>query len=487
MGEITLSSAVRNNLLSLQDTAKLLGKTQERLSTGLKVNSALDDPSSFFTAAALNNRASDLNRLLDSVGLAVQTIEAADQGITAITDLVETAQASARQALQSPAAVTPAVASASTGSVTITADVVATASSAALADDAAVAALTGTVTITGTAGSYTIDFGGTTGDSGTEVLSLATLTAELSAASTATGTTVAFSGGGGTLDVTAAAGDSITFAGTNTLGGGITSGGVTIDPNAQLAGFNSTLSVTVGSGTQQDIDLTAVTSRTSLLSTINAGLTGATATIDAGNNVVITAANTTDSLTIAGAGGTSLGLASSAPTAGTTINNTARAAAEAQFNSLLTQIDQLAGDSSFNGNNLLQSDNLSAIFNAAGTSSLSITGVDFDSGGLGINAAATDAFQNNTSINATLTELDTAISTLRTQASTFGSNLSVVETRQEFTNNLINVLETGAGNLTLADTNEEGANLLALQTRQQLSSVSLSLASQADQAVLRLF
>ncbi|MGI9413372.1 MAG: ABC transporter substrate-binding protein, partial [Hyphomicrobiales bacterium] len=95
MSDIILSSSVRSNLLSLQSTADLLGKTQERLSTGLKVNSALDDPASFFTASALNNRAGDLNRLLDSVGLAVQTIEAADAGISAITNLVESAQASA--------------------------------------------------------------------------------------------------------------------------------------------------------------------------------------------------------------------------------------------------------------------------------------------------------------------------------------------------------------------------------------------------------
>ena len=100
MAETILSSSVRSNLLSLQNTADLLGKTQERLATGLKVSSALDDPSAFFTASSLNNRAGDLNRLLDSVGLAVQTLEAADAGISAITNLVEGAQASARQALQ---------------------------------------------------------------------------------------------------------------------------------------------------------------------------------------------------------------------------------------------------------------------------------------------------------------------------------------------------------------------------------------------------
>ena len=85
------------------------------------------------------------------------------------------------------------------------------------------------------------------------------------------------------------------------------------------------------------------------------------------------------------------------------------------------------------------------------------------------------------------TQLDTALSNLRTQASKFGSQLSTVQTRQDFTKNLINTLQTGADNLVLADTNEEGANLLALQTRQQLSSTALSLSAQADQAVLRLF
>jgi len=100
MSEIILSAPVRNNLLSLQNTALLSAKTQERLSTGLKVNSALDDPTAFFTAASLNNRAGDLNRLLDSAGLAVKTLEAADNALGAITKLVESAQATARQALE---------------------------------------------------------------------------------------------------------------------------------------------------------------------------------------------------------------------------------------------------------------------------------------------------------------------------------------------------------------------------------------------------
>ena len=487
MADITLSSAVRNNLLSLQNTAELLGRTQERLATGLKVNSALDDPTAFFTASSLNSRAGDLNRLLDSVSNSLQTINAADEGLSALTSLVESAQANVRQAQQKPGPVSPAVAATSTGSVTITADVDATASSAALANDAAVAALDGTLTITGTNGSYTIDFDGTSGTSSTEVNTEALLAAEIAAASTATGTTVAYTtGGGSTLDITAAAGESFTITGTNTnLGGTISN--TTFDPtNAQLAGFSGTLDVTVGSGTLQQIDLSTVNNRVDLTNALN-GLTGASASITAGNIVELVAGNTTDSITIAGAGATELGLATAAPTTGTPVNNTDRAALETEFNNLRTQIDQLAADASFNGNNLLDGDSLTVIFNEEGTSSLSITGVTFDSAGLGISAAATDSFQTDSNLDTILTELDTAIGSLRQQASTFGSNLSVVEIRQDFTKNLINTLETGAANLTLADANEEGANTLALQTRQQLSSVALSLASQADQNVLQLF
>ena len=127
------------------------------------------------------------------------------------------------------------------------------------------------------------------------------------------------------------------------------------------------------------------------------------------------------------------------------------------------------------------------VFNETGTSSLTITGVTFNSAGLGLDAVAGAGFQSDGDIDTVITKLDTALSSLRTQASKFGSNLSTVQTRQDFTKNLINTLQTGADNLVLADTNEEGANLLALQTRQQLSTTALSLSAQADQAVLRLF
>jgi flagellin len=385
MSEITLSKAVRSNLLNLQSTANLLGKSQERLSTGLRVNSALDNPTNFFTAQGLNSRANDLSQLLDSVSNAVQTVAAADKGITAITKLVESAQATARQALQTSATVAgPDVAATITGTDTTLAD-------------ADIAALDG------------------------ETLS---------------------------VSVNGGAAQTITFAsaGINTL-----------------AEFQTALE----------------------------NINGATGTAAAGG-VTITADNNTSTLQLSFSDpsvGTALGLNTTlvSPTAGPDIANPKRAELVETYNDLLGQIDALAKDSGFNGVNLLNGDNLSVLFNEDGSSKLDIEGVTNSASALGLTSLSSTAFDTNTSINSTLDDLKGAIETLRSQSAKFGSNLSVVETRQDFTKNMVNVLQTGASNLTLADTNEEAANVLALQTRQQLSSTALSLASQADQNVLRLF
>ena len=96
--DITLSAGVRSNLLSLQKTADLMSTTQNRLATGKKVNSALDNPTNFFTSESLSARANDLSNLLDGISNSIKTIEVADNGISAITDLVESAQATVRQA-----------------------------------------------------------------------------------------------------------------------------------------------------------------------------------------------------------------------------------------------------------------------------------------------------------------------------------------------------------------------------------------------------
>lgn len=137
--------------------------------------------------------------------------------------------------------------------------------------------------------------------------------------------------------------------------------------------------------------------------------------------------------------------------------------------------------------NLLGGDDLEILLNDDGSSRLDIDGLDNSALGLGLSDLADTAFDTNSSINTTLATVQDALETLRSQSARLGSNLSVVQVREDFTKSIINVLETGAANLTLADTNQEVASVLALQTRQQLGSTALSLASQADQNVLRLF
>jgi flagellin-like hook-associated protein FlgL len=167
--------------------------------------------------------------------------------------------------------------------------------------------------------------------------------------------------------------------------------------------------------------------------------------------------------------------------------NATRTSLQNDFNNILAQIYALASDASYNGVNLLDGDDLKVVFNETGSSFLTIAGVTFDAAGLGLTTVAGAGFQSDGDVETTIAAVDAALKTLRTQASAFGANLTTVQTRQDFTKHLINTLQTGADNLVLADTNEEGANMLALQTRQQLSTTALSLSAQADQAVLRLF
>ncbi|RAI25222.1 flagellin, partial [Rhodobium orientis] len=196
------------------------------------------------------------------------------------------------------------------------------------------------------------------------------------------------------------------------------------------------------------------------------------------NDLTVTGANATSG-TIDGGSGTD-----------TIDGNEVRSDLATQFNDLRDQLDKLSDDSSFNGINLLQGDLLTMTFNETSTSTLDIqseNGETLNSSYLGLSTIDADALDSDTNIDELINTVKSALGTIRSQASTFGSNLSMVENREDFTKNMINTLETGADDLVLADTNEEAANMLALQTRQQLSSTALSLASQADQAVLRLF
>ena len=201
-----------------------------------------------------------------------------------------------------------------------------------------------------------------------------------------------------------------------------------------------------------------------------------------------TASSTLAAVTLGGTAGSTPAtfVAPVAPTADVG-SQALRAGLVVQYNTIIDNITKTAQDSSFNGINLLNGDNLKLTFNETGTSKLNITGSISDANGLGLqNLVSGTDFKDSTSANSVITALGKASSSLRTLASSLGSNLSVVQIRQDFSKNLINVLQTGSSNLTLADTNEEAANSQALSTRQSIAVSALALANQSQQSVLQL-
>jgi flagellin len=379
MADITISSAVRSNLSALQSTSKMMSSVQEKLATGKKVNSALDNPNSFFTAKGLENRASDLSTLLDDMGQSVQTLKAADKGIEAISELVDAAKAKANQAAQT--------------------------------------------TDQDERSQYVSEYN--------ELLTQVE-------------------------DLAKDAG----YKGKNLLSGSGNDLSVTFNEDG-----TSSLSITA-------VDYTDASSSTGLnLSDLAAGASGS-ATIGLSTTMSVTSDVLTDSanfvagdtLTFSDTNGTEL--ASFEVTATTTVGD------------LQAAIDDIDGaDSTLATGSITVDASFQLSVTSAGTGTLA----DDTTNG------ANSGFASDAAIDTVLDNLTSAQNTLRSQASTFGTNLSIVENRQDFTNAMINTLEEGAGKLTLADTNEEGVNLLSLQTQQSLASTSLSLASQADQNVLRLF
>jgi len=180
-------------------------------------------------------------------------------------------------------------------------------------------------------------------------------------------------------------------------------------------------------------------------------------------------------------------LAQAAQSATTT---TEQASLQTQFNTMLDNISTLATDSSYKGTNLLggTGESLVVTFDAAGSQTLTLTGFDSEvNTGLSVADGADWATATAGNIDTVITNLDDAITTLRTESKKQANNLSIITTRQDFTDKMMNTLADGAANLTNADMNEESANMLMLQTRQALGTTSLSLASQAAQSVLRLF
>lgn len=417
MADISLTASMRTNLLSLQNTQSLMDTTQERLSTGLKVNSAIDNASSYYTAQSLNNRASDLSALLDSMGQGIQTIQAANEGIEAITEFVEQAKAIANSARD---------AASKTDVKTL---------NAKFSD-----LMTPQTPKTSAATALTLEIKKVNGDKVEALGSSDEHDKAVTAALTK-------------LNAKLAAGE---------LGGK--------DAAAFKAVVVAAMKEFTGTVLEDVMEFSiSADGKVSL-------------TAKAGYQIAAKGAGE-----FAGQGDKAADTGLAGDTATSTVNvNTDRQKYAEQFNEIMRQIDKLAKDSGYKGINLLQMNTLTVIFNEDRSSQIEVKGVDASSTGLKISNPV-DSWQTDEDINKSITEAENAISELRIMASDYGNYYSIVQNRQDFTKNLINVLTEGADNLTLADMNEESANMLALQTRQQLAINSLSLASQAAQGVLQLF
>lgn len=559
--DIVLTSALRSNLLSLQNTQSLIDQTQLRLATGRKVNSALDNPQNFFAGQALNNRADDLNRLLDGISQSIRTIEEADNGITALTDLVEQADSIATSAR----------------------DIIAgTSGSARAVGEIDLSNITDITTIAGIDDADTFDVFAVNSD-GNQISETITIATGDTAASLAAKITDAFldnqngeisasvtddgffsirSNNGQTFriqDSDVGSGTELTNAGFSSLGLGdyfeIEGSNGTTRAAATIVAGNTLSSISLyedaGSGdvveagdalvglTAQDADGTGVFSGFAIGDTIDFDVVTDTQTL----NVQVTLTATTtfqdvvdeingatngvedlidgsfDSTTgqlsftslsdsvnsfgirinTAGASNFDLGLGDPtgnldpiAPTAGNeeervfSFNSSTEELDDlaGDYNSIRQQIDDLVEDASYRGINLLNGDNLTTFFNEDRSNSLVTEGGNFTANGLGLTEAN---FRSTSGIDANLASVREALTSVRSFGASIANDLAVIQTRQDFTQKTINTLNAGADDLTVADQNEEGANLLALQTRQQLGVTSLSLASQSQQAVLRLF
>ncbi|MGN6411996.1 MAG: flagellin N-terminal helical domain-containing protein [Nitrobacter sp.] len=534
MTDIVLSASVRQNLLSLQSTADLLARTQNRLSTGKKVNTALDNPTNYFTAAALDNRANDISSLLDGIGNGVQVLQAANTGLTSLQKLVDTAKSVANQVLQSQVgysqkssvdtlpitgataldlrgttAFTSVAATPGTALKTGTANALATGATliSALTDGAA-ATPTGPVagdsfSVNGKTITFAASGAATTDPSGNVTIGIdQTLSALVGAIDTLHGNTAAASAvdGSGQIALNTGIAQDLTLT-DSTPAGVLAKLGLTAGTTARGGGAGNldgkTLTIgSTGGGVATNItfgDGTNGTVRT--LNDLNAQLAtnNLQATINSAGVITISTTNEAAASTIGAIGGTAAGagyafngLVAAAPVQDAGVQ-ASRAGLVNQYNNIIQQINTTAQDSSFNGINLLNGDTLKLIFNETGKSVLTINGTNMNAAGLGLStlAVGTD-FLDNGSANNVIASLDAASSTLRARASTLGSNLSIVQIRQDFSKNLINVLQTGSSNLTLADTNEEAANSQALATRQSIAVSALALANQSQQSVLQL-
>ncbi|MGC2124127.1 MAG: flagellin, partial [Xanthobacteraceae bacterium] len=555
-----------------------------------------DNPQSYFTSQSLTNRANDLSALLDQIGQAQQTLNAANDGLTSLTSLLEQALSTAQQAQQATSGTVTYADSALTGTAAIASDTTQVTATSAFSASGLTASTQATATLSssgitalsvgdtltfklGSGTAVTATFGTSNTSGSNEFKDAAGLSSVLSSGATnlSTQASVTVNGANGvtvtsddvsnnfavsssdsavTPDLTTAnfslgsalvisngtsnqslyyvasgantAKDTFTtgaqlqqavsltgITATNTGGGELqlaSSGAITVQGdigaalgfstatttgnyNATLAGITSgnTLTLQIGSNTAHTLTFGSGAGEIATkaeLTTALAGFTDITGGFNAGGDLQLTPTSTSP-VTIGGNASavTALGLSlgTTTPTATVVTASSTRSTLQNNFNALLTQIDQLAGDSSYNGVNLLTGNNLTVNFNENDTSGLTIAGVNFTANGLGLTSLNAEQFQDNNSIGTVLGSINSAITAVRAQTQTFGTNSSTISTRQSFETNIINTLQTGASNLVLADQNQASADLLTEQTQQQLEISALSIANEANQSVLKLF
>ncbi|MCC7427840.1 MAG: flagellin [Alphaproteobacteria bacterium] len=527
MSEVTLTAGMRSTLLLLQNTQVSFDRTQNRLATGNKINSALDGPQAFFAAKGLTQRAGDLSALKDAMGQAISTVKAADKAITSIEKLVEQARGLTTTALQNLGNDAASVASRRAlaqqydgilaqvnqlvgdagyqGKNLLAGDGVSfDATSTSKADvlaDADLASITAiAVSNANTDADYQIAITGDAAVTGkAEDLAKAEQklgVVNLVVGGTLSGTAGSFDdfqveiegGAGQTKTLTVRQGDrtfSATLDDTNNLTQVAATGftATLTDGTATTAG---TVALVSDDGSTIDFDLE--------FDAVEAAFNGATkvsADIEKLTNITVSVTNTDTGETVSRAADNLQGAGKLAngenafAFGGATIRLTlseALIAADAGGTPTDDTISVIqVGEQS-------DANNLRVQFNERNTSALIVSSENAGTGGTGLRLDnATNAWRDRTDIERAVTAIDGARSALRSVASGLSANLNIIQTRESFTQEFTDVLTEGAGKLTLADQNEEGANLLALQTRQQLGTISLSLANQAQQGILRLF
>lgn len=573
--DVVLTAALRSNLLSLQQTQSTIDVTQFRLATGRKVNSALDNPQAFFASQALNNRASDLTRLLDGIGQSIQVIKAADNGITALTRLVEQADSVAKQAREVLAAgqaeakvkgirdlrnvddltALPGITTGDTLIFSVTTED-GTPVNLGAYGGASTATATITINTNDSAQEFLAEINNLHLDDGIgQALGDQAFEASLDEG----GNLVIKTLNGGDFRVnfvTVAATDAANLSLAADLGlsevsrlvpdGGVTTNNVEFSSVADVAlvsfplynsgtgefaqasstfnliqnaagvplfanvdNLTDEFRISIDGGPAQSIELYDGTNPLSIQSFVDqinnssALNTKIEASYDEetgqlsltpidGNVKTIEVGVRGDDAVEANLGFGLTRLLAGA--AGNEIRETVYLAAAAgqlaaledDYNNLREQMTELVsnGDTAYRGTNLLNGDDLFTVFNEFRTSSLTTQGVTFTADGLGLTEAN---FSRISSTEAILTQVREALADVRNFGGTLANDLSIIQTREDYSKSLINTLTEGSDKLTVADQNEEGAKLLALQTRQQLGVTSLSLASQSQQSILRLF